>query len=949
MYNEIVTFPCWRIIFFYTNMLKGVLSILFSLGFYIVLAQSQGETKEPEKFKALIKIAPGDPPGNIFLIRTRKDLQPQFLTDLKIIRRLDQFHYIIRSEKQLSSNHVSVQVPANSLWKASDNLINEFQKSANLDIILLLQNNQSYTYLNLKSFKNVRVSGNQIFLRVKSNELVELLKDDRILFADLQRKAKEETLINNLDLSVNQINRVHSVYPSINGAGIVVSLKEGLYNLNDIDLLGKHLPSPTQSTTTSEHATIMATLVSGRGNSYIKGLGAAPGASLTSSDYQNLSADALRILTSLKVSVQNHSYGTGIENYYGIEALEYDRQVYSADTLTHVFSSGNSGTSTPVTGVYAGLTGFSNLTGTFKQAKNVLVIGGTNNENVAEALSSAGPAYDGRIKPDLVAAAEEGTSGAAALTSGVVSLLQQAYKSQTGLMPPSALIRSILVNSAEDLGVAAPDFKYGFGKLNSFGAMEALLKNQFYSGAVRAGEEVNFPLQITEKGEIKITLTWNDPPAEINRPRALINDLDLWIEDPHGNRILPWVLSNYPHADSLLRPAVRKRDSINNIEQVTFHAPSAGNYRIHVSGTRTDSVKQRFYTSYQVKQAETFNWTYPLENEQLFAAESNYLRWDSSISGSNGTVSVSYDKGVSWAEISMVDLNTGFLKWDAPDAFSKVMMKMSTAGREFTSGSFSISKPLKLTVGYNCPEEILLNWPREVSSASYNLYTLKNNRLQILKSTSDTTIAVKRNEIEAEFFAVSPVHLSGFEGLRSLTINAATQGVACYFQSLLADIGQDRNIVLSLKLGSVLGIKAIRFEKQTGPGIYSTVGNAVLSSDLSYSFTDFYPKKGIQFYRAVIETLDGRLLISDIASVIFLDTYQFTLYPNPVAQNFTVLSGSNEEFVLNIYNSQGQKLFTERMNNFIQSFNIEDFGKGIYVCVISLEGRAVFRTKIIKL
>jgi len=43
--------------------------------------------------------------------------------------------------------------------------------------------------------------------------------------------------------------------------------------------------------------------------------------------------------------------------------------------------------------------------------------------------SSRGPAYDGRVKPELVAFAEDGSSGAAAIVSGISLVAQQTYKS----------------------------------------------------------------------------------------------------------------------------------------------------------------------------------------------------------------------------------------------------------------------------------------------------------------------------------------------------------------------------------------------------------------------------------------------------------------------------------------------------------------------------------------
>ncbi|MBK7869384.1 MAG: hypothetical protein IPJ74_01215 [Saprospiraceae bacterium] len=39
----------------------------------------------------------------------------------------------------------------------------------------------------------------------------------------------------------------------------------------------------------------------------------------------------------LNISVQNHSYGVGIENYYGADAAAYDASVINRPELLHIF------------------------------------------------------------------------------------------------------------------------------------------------------------------------------------------------------------------------------------------------------------------------------------------------------------------------------------------------------------------------------------------------------------------------------------------------------------------------------------------------------------------------------------------------------------------------------------------------------------------------------------
>ena len=196
-----------------------------------------------------------------------------------------------------------------------------------------------------------------------------------VVFAGSSRKAHEELAISDIDLGANTIGAIQTNYHGANGQGIKVSVKENKYD-NDLDLLGRSFDSFQASVVTSGHATIMATLIGGNGNSFIKGLGAAPKVLFTSSDFINLMPDSTAIFKAFDIGLQNHSYGTGIENYYGIESVAYDQQVADNDSIVHVFSSGNIGTTAPSIGVYNGLTGTANLSGDFMQAINVMVFVG---------------------------------------------------------------------------------------------------------------------------------------------------------------------------------------------------------------------------------------------------------------------------------------------------------------------------------------------------------------------------------------------------------------------------------------------------------------------------------------------------------------------------------------------------------------------------------------------
>ncbi len=886
---------------------------------------------------------------NYYVVNIKK--QPFVpITNARVVKRLSYHYYIVASASPIRpGGNIEAALPANSLWKASDNLALLAQRHPNssktLAVDITLNNN---TALNeLKKYAEVTVAnGNRVTALVRINKLNELLQQPNIIFADKTRKAHTELAISDIDLGANSINAIRSSYPLIDGKGINVSVKEDKYD-NDLDLLGRTFESFPASATTSGHATTMATLIGGNGNSFVKGLGAAPKVRFTSADFVNLFPDSAAVFKTYDIGLQNHSYGTGIENYYGAESVAYDAQVWINDSIVHVFSSGNIGLTAPATGVYNGLPGVANLSGDFKQAKNVLVIGGTGRNNLPEDLSSGGPAYDGRIKPELVADGEDGTSGAAALASGTVALLQQVYKLKYGSLPPAALIKAILINSADDIGNTYVDFKTGYGILNGLEAMRTMQYNRFNSGAVGNGGQSDFLIDVpVGTKELKVSIAWTDPPAVLNAPNALVNDLDLSVSGSGGETILPWTLSSYPSIDSLKKPAQRHADTLNNTEQVAIANPAAGKYNIHVKGRKISSGPQKFYIAYQAIPANRFEWIYPVAASQLFAADDNYLRWQSSFDTTTGRLSISYDHGVTWTAINSVTLKNKYYNWQAPDVFSTAILKMDIGNKSFLSAEFNISAPMALSVGYNCKQGTLLHWSPRQGSTGYVVYTIKDDVLQKLSTTTDTSVIVPAGQQTSRYFAVSATG-NGFEGLKSYTIDVTTQGVGCYVKTLLANVISNK-VVLDLYLGSTVNLKSITWEKMTSPDSFTPIGaSPVITNQLSYQFTDAAPKQ-VQYYRAKLITADNDVIFTDTVKAVVLQNKQFAVYPNPVDKQFTVLSGDINNYDFKLYDASGKLSITQTLNN-LQNTVPVNLNPGVYVYIISLDGHAVYNGKLIKL
>lgn len=809
--------------------------------------------------------------------------------------------------------------------------------------------------LQLQQFNPSIIAAYEMFsfymISATASELVDsVLSLPAVLFAeDGTRIAREENQVNNLDLGTNKINVVHATYPQWNGDGLTVSIKENLPDTNDIDFTGRYVATPLSSSVLSSHATNMATMVAGAGNSWYTGKGAAWASKITSSDFTNLLPDANNVLRQYNITVQNHSYGVGIENFYGGDAAAYDASLISNSTLINIFSSGNSGMLTSSLGIYAVVPGFANLTGSFKIAKNIITVGATDSFGNISLQSSRGPAFDGRIKPDIVAFGIDGSSGSAALVSGVSLLLQQQYKKLHGTMPSNALIKAVLLNSADDAGNKEVDFSNGFGNLNALNAVRTIQSGRYRSGTVTNSSTQQFSLSIpTGINKVKITLVWNDPPATVNAAKALVNDLDLELINTSTNETWkPWVLNSFPNIDSLKQLATRKKDSINNVEQVTLINPATGNYQVSIKGYNITSTSQAFYIAYQFDSADIFEWHFPTGNDPVFSSAANTLRWHSSYSSPIGKLDYSIDNGATWQLIDpAMDLAKGYYNWQTPIVISNAFLKITAGSREKISDTFLISTRPQTGVGFNCPDSFLIYWNKIPLVNNYRLYRLGNRYMEPILLTIDSFAVLQKNTNPSLYYAVAPI-VSGKEGVRSYTFNYTLQGVDCYIKSFFAAL-VNNTAELSLSLGTLYNINKIILEKFDGT-TFKPLQQLINNTNLSVNFVDNNLTKGLNIYRVKLELSGGSIVYSLAENVLYFKVSGYIIFPNPAGQNSEInIAQQNVDIALmQVFNASGVKIYEKELDDRINKMATGILSKGVYFIRIITNGKQVETMKLV--
>lgn len=750
------------------------------------------------------------------------------------------------------------------------------------------------------------------------------------------------------NLFADRIAAAQTVFPFWNGTNRVISIKEFRFDSNDVDLKGRTLPSENAAANLSTHANIMATLAAGAGNANLAGRGVAPGAWLVSSRFEGLMPDAN--YESLGVNVQCHAYGLPIMNQYGQGAGAYDQSVLEHPNLVHVFSAGNKGDSFATTGLYAQLQGFSNLSGELKMAKNALVVGATDSFHQVMPFSSKGPAYDGRIKPDLVAFGQNGSSESTALVSGAIACVQQALLEQQGEQPKSCLSRAVLLNTANDLGRPGPDFESGFGHLNLQRALQTVENGWFMTGEVSTTQPVDFSVAVPPNlAHLKCMLVWDDPPAVEGAAHALRHDLDLRLTDPNGGLHLPWVLNITPHPDSLQKPAGKGRDTLNNVEQVAVQNPASGLWTLSVRTSAGVTGAQPFALVWYRDTLRHFEWVYPMKSTPTEAGKSVLLRWESTLTDTFARLEWRSTDAPDWTLVTAeMPLRQSWWRFVLPGAFHGAQVRVVAAGMEIMSDTFVISPEIRINVGFNCPDSVMLFWNRvDHSPVPYQIFGLGSRYMEPLLVTMDTVIVLPRSTFQSARFAVAPI-LQGTDitGARSPAPDVGNQGVACYFVRFWAEIQESASVQLSLDIGTDYGVSSVVFEKWLG-GTWSVIAEQQ-SAGIFYSRADDMPFNGLNRYRVRLRMANGAELWSDVVEVYFPGSSGWLVFPNPARSGTTmnVLTETGEGMFA-LFDLGGRKVMEVSLSEKKETIPLEGIQKGIYFFRLTDENGALGSGKIV--
>ena len=597
-------------------------------------------------------------------------------------------------------------------------------------------------------------------------------------------------------------HRVHGIGPGVigspglDGSGVTVVVNDDGFVGPHIDFKGRTSQDDVLSDLTGTHGDMCAGIVGGAGNRDPSTAGMAPGAELIIRQYQGDLPDTETLHQLSGAVIFSSSYSNGCNAGYTETTQRVDQEVVDNPSILQVFSAGNEGQND--CGYGAGPV-WGTISGGHKIAKHVIATANITDTDQLVASSSRGPSADGRIKPDIAAFGNghistapdhgyltgSGTSAAAPGIAGTAALLYQAWRDQFGNDPPSALIKALLLNTADDAGTAGPDYEYGWGTVNATRAWQQIVTEQWTSGTVDQGGTALHTLQVPPGlAEVRTMLYWMDPAGPLLAANSLVNDLDLSASDPQAAFHLPWALSIAPDPVQLAAGAFKAEDHVNNVEQVHVMSPEAGTWSFTVSGFDVPDGPQAYFL------VHTFitpgpELAYPLGGEHLDASDNHRFRWNSTNTMDAILPSLSLDSGQTWLPLTPLAANArslvhNFNNITVTDALFRVQQGSSVS----ESAVFSVMrKTTPPTVVVNCPDSARISWEPVPDALGYVVHLLGDRYMDSVNVTTDTVFTVHGlSAVHEDWFAVTAMGPQGILSERSIAAQRPQELVACVVQ-----------------------------------------------------------------------------------------------------------------------------------------------------------------------
>lgn len=415
---------------------------------------------------------------------------------------------------------------------------------------------------------------------------------------------------------------------------------------------------------------------------------------------------------------------------YDATARSLDGLMYNAPYYIAFWAAGNDGTDNPSTGATVTIGGVSvaynpaihppgdgvyrngfETIGSHGIAKNLITIGAANDavtsstrdpsKSTLTGFSSTGPTDDGRIKPDLVAngaslystsssgdalyTTMSGTSMASPNATGSAVLVVDQYKRLFNSAMRASTLKGLLIHTATDIGNPGPDYKYGWGLVDTKKAVDLIRDHHTYPLKTRIIEDQVTTTTTTRTysflwdgaSPLRATACWTDPvgastTAHDSRTARLVNNLNLKLIAPNGSEYFPYVMpfvGTWTVA-SMNQNATTGINNTDNVETVLIQSPGLnGTWQavVSYSGALTNNAQAYgLILSGTADTPNTVNVTSPNGGETFYRESPYAITWASNVSGN---VSIELLKGGALHSVlSASEANDGSFTWSVPSS-----------------------------------------------------------------------------------------------------------------------------------------------------------------------------------------------------------------------------------------------------------------------------------------
>jgi Subtilisin-like serine proteases len=686
------------------------------------------------------------------------------------------------------------------LWEAA-----AIANTAQIDVVATFRKNVAHDKIRNKTQQidpaaicYMLSAGNIFKISIAADKLIELASWPEVLYIsprseDVPLNLESRAATRSYTASLSQL---HGGY-GLTGKGVMVGVGDNMSGATHIDLKDHIINYNAQPYT--NHGVHINGIVGGAGIVDPRGEGTAPGATLIDHFFSNVIDQAPAMVNAHNMTITNNSYAAVVGNCgyagtYDATSVQIDQLAIDYPTLLNVFAAGNDGylDCNPFPAGYA------TVNGAYQPAKNNIVVTSTDKNLVNAVDGGRGPVKDGRLKPEIAAVGVDvrsttrkdeylvagGTSMACPGVAGALALVTERYRQINGnVNPANDLLKVLILNGAIDIGNPGPDYRFGFGFMNTYRTLQILDNGRFAQGIVDNGGQQTHTINVPNSTvRLKVMITWNDVPASPMSAKQLVNDLDMVLSTPSSNTHYPLVLDPLPA--NILNDAIEREDHLNNTEQIVVDNPVAGTYTVTVKGYAVPSGSQAYAIAYDfVPQGVVLG--YPTTGAQVKAADSLRIYWDAPDNAGTFLLEYSTDGGANYTHIaSNIPADQRHYTWFVPANINSADCRMRVSrngGADMsTNGNFAINtQPVIVLDPVQCPGYIATRWKSIPNAAGYELLRKVGPYMQVVATTTDTSYVFNGlSEDTLYYVAVRPVFAT-MPGYRSLAIKRQPNTGTC--------------------------------------------------------------------------------------------------------------------------------------------------------------------------